>query len=140
MHLHAKRHRFDACDSVTEALTLVDTFCCESRLGCFLLPCIVESLIDLSIVNFSLKTNSGLFSYWIKIAFIHGHTKPPNSLELSSYLPKEKKNSQCSCFIFLCYWNKLGANFLYQQAPILTCLSEYLLKFHNRFVCFHRLL
>lgn len=80
MHLHAKRHRFDACDSVTEALTLVDTFCCESRLGCFLLPCIVESLIDLPIVNFSLKANSGLFSYWIKIAFIHGHTKPPNRI------------------------------------------------------------
>lgn len=93
MHLHAKRHRFDACDSVTEALTLVDTFYCESRLGCFLLPCIVESLIDLPIVNFSLKANSGLFSYWIKIAFIHGHTKPPNSLELSSYLPKEKKKT-----------------------------------------------
>lgn len=91
--MHSKRHRFDACDSVTEALTLVDTFCCESRLGCFLLPYIVESLIDLPIVNFSLKANSGLFSYWIKIAFIHGHTKPPNSLELSSYLPKEKKQS-----------------------------------------------
>lgn len=54
-------------------------------------------------------------------------------------LPIHKKSLRL-CFIFPCYQNKHTANLLHQRGPILTCLSEGLLIFHNWFACFHPVL
>lgn len=87
-------------------------------------------------IIFFLTANSELFYWWFKSTVVPNHTKTPNTQELSSY----SQRRWCLCFIFPCYQNKQRANLLHRQSPILTCLSEGLLIFHNWFACFHPVL
>lgn len=82
---------------------------------------------------FPLAANSELFSYWLKSAVIPGHTKSPNTQELSFYLQKSWR----LCFIFPAIRINTEPIFCISRGPILTCLSEGLLIFHNWFACFH---
>lgn len=60
---------------------------------------------------FPLAANSELFSYWLKSAVIPGHTKSPNTQELSSYSQKK-----LAFVLYLsCYQNKHRANLLHQS-------------------------